>query len=164
MHIEQILTAALVLFGIFCCIIVPTWLFIRQHGMKGDIAELITKMQTAMTDYARFCTEAADIYKKITMVDAEMAAAKTRDASTQETIRNLGNKFNSRLRTERQHITYPETETQPIQQEGGMEKNGDLNFEQLALQFPGSVIPLTKQQPAVDEPPQPRERRFGELP
>lgn len=155
MNLTSILIVFAVIFGIFTCVILPAALYIRQNGMKGDLSQLFDRIETNMREYATFCEKASDIYKKVAVVEAELHAAKTRDASTQETIRNLGNKMNSRSRAAVKDKEPPET--------GKGEEEEKPNIEQLSMQFPGSVIPLQQPQQAPVSP-EPRTRKFGEMP
>lgn len=155
MTLQLFLIVFAVIFGIFCCVIVPAALYIRQNGMKGDLSQLFDRIETNMREYATFCEKASDIYKKVAVVDAELHAAKTRDASTQETIRNLGNKMNSRSRAAVKAVEAPPS--------GKEESEEEPTMEQLSMQFPGSVIPLNQPSQAPTSP-EPRTRKFGEMP
>lgn len=154
MSMAQLLLVLCVILGVLVVLVIPTLLFLRQHAMKGDVSVLFDKVDTAMREYVKFCEGAASIIQKVSVVEAELHAAKTRDASTQETIRNLGNKLNSRARAERK--------AEPVAPDGEEETEGPT-IEQLSMQFPGQVLPMNQPKPEQGSPAV-RERRFGELP
>lgn len=155
MILSQFTTILLVVFVVFVALVIPTLLFLRQHAMKADIVIINDRLQQIQREYVSFCETSQAITRKVSDVDAELHAAKTRDASTQETIRNLGNKLNSRERAAKKNEVQP-----PV----GEEVNTDEpDFEQMSMQFPGQVIPMHNKNKG-DETPAPRQRRFGELP
>lgn len=143
------------LFAIFLCIVIPALLYLRQMSMKSDIAILMDKIIVVSREYTKIAEQYEKIYGKVADVEAEQHAAKTRDLSTQETIRALSNKINSRVRAERKAALQTE-----VEQEGGE----GIDFEQMAMKFPGAVLPMQPKKHEQEESPPVRQRRFGEMP
>lgn len=154
MNMSLFLTVLLVLVAIFLCIIIPGLLFLRQIAMKRDIESLLDKVSVAIREYATFCGESQALNKKVTDVQAELHAAKTRDISTQETITKLSNKINSRVRAERKLAA--ELEDREEEEQDEIE-----GTEQTIMNFP---VPPQPQQVNAGETPDSRIRRFGEMP
>lgn len=155
MVISQFAVVLLSILLVFAALIIPTLLFLRQHAMKADMVIINDRLQSIQREYVAFCETAQTINRKVSDVDAELHAAKTRDASTQETIRNLGNKLNSRERAARK-----QEKLEPVEQEVNSD---EPDFEQMSIKFPGQVIPMHNSNKG-DDTPAPRQRRFGELP
>lgn len=128
-----------------CAFIVPVLLYIRQVSMKGDITDAIHKVELMNKDYSRILTENATLTQGIADVTGKLSAADIRAISTEETIRALANKMNSRERVERKR-----------QKEEPEEK--EVEQPTLEEMYPQLELPFAEQ-PAA--PSQPLKRQFG---
>lgn len=124
---------------------IPSWLFLRQEAMRADIATAMHEVKLMTNDYTTMLAESATLNNKINEVSGQLKAAEIRSISTEETLRSLGNKINSRERVEKK-------------------REMELAREEDDNEIPGTeqlTIPFDNQQPAVQSQP-PKLRRFGE--
>lgn len=143
MMIPSLYLVLALIFVIFGGLLVPVWLFMRQVAMRGDIADAIHKVELMNRDYTAILAESTALNTKIADVSGQLAAAEVRAISTDETIRSLANKMNSRERVERQRQK---------QDERKEETTSDDLIHQHGL-------PLFE--PETAEPSQPLKRKFG---
>ena len=129
-----------------CAFIVPVLLYIRQVAMKGDITDATHKVELMNKDYARILEENATLTRAIADVNGKLSAAEIRAISTEETIRALANKWNSRERVERKR-----------QKEEPAEK--EVLEPSLEEMYPQMELPFAEQSQAVQSPQ--LKRQFG---
>lgn len=128
-----------------CAFIVPVLLYIRQVAMKGDITDATHKVELMNKDYSRILEENATLTRGIADVNGKLSAADIRAISTEETIRALANKWNSRERVERKR-----------QREEPAEKEVEPTLEEMDPQM---ELPFAEQVPAATS--QQLKRQFG---
>lgn len=143
MVISPIMLVFLAVLAIILILAAPVWLMLRIMSIKSDLANVMHVVKLMETEAVGLKSDAVNMNNKVADALGQLEAAKVRDLSTQETIRNMINKMNSRERAARKQeaevVREEEPETDPILLQHG--------------------LPLFDQQPA-EEPP-PRKRQFG---
>lgn len=145
MHIPPYLLVLLPILSIFLMIMLPVWLFLRMEAMRGDITNAVHQVNLMSKDYNTMLAEAATLKTTIADVSGKLQGAEIRAISTEETIRSLGNKINSRDRVEKRR--------EAIEAKKGEEVIDETGWQQQAL-------PLFDTQPAMQSPVLPK-RQFG---
>jgi hypothetical protein len=145
MHIPTYLLVLLPILSIFLMVMLPVWLFLRMESMRGDITNAVHQVNLMAKDYNTMLAECSSLQIKIADVSGQLQGATIRAISTEETIRSLGNKINSRDRVEKRR-------------EAEEAKKGEENLDPNGWQQ--QALPLFDTQPVVPSPVQPK-RKFG---
>jgi len=146
MLISPVLLICLAVLLIFVIMVVPTVLYMRQQAVRGDVDLCLHKIARMEVDVVETLKTISDINQSITNINSQFEVAKARDLATQESLRSLGNKWNSRARVEEKRAAKPEKE----------EENEEVDLSKIG-------IPLFPQQPQ-QEKTQPAKRAFGSRP
>lgn len=146
MGISPVLLVLCAIFLFICAFIVPILLYLRQVAMKADITDAIHKVELMNRDYSGILTENATLKQSIADVTGKLQAAEIRAISTEETIRALANKMNSRERVERKRHKEEAEEKEVV------EPSLEEMYPQLELPFAGQSQTAQSQ---------PLKRQFG---
>lgn len=146
MGISPVLLVLCAIFLFICAFIVPILLYLRQVAMKADITDAIHKVELMNRDYSQILTDNTALNQKVADVIGKLDASNIRAISTEETIRALANKMNSRERVERKRQEKEETEEKEVQ-------------PALEDVYPQMELPLYNEQQVA--PSSPLKRQFG---
>jgi hypothetical protein len=146
MLISPVLLILLAVLLIFVIMVVPTALYIKQQAVRGDVDLCLHKIARVELEMVETLTSISQINQLTTDIKSQQEVAKARDLATQESLRSLGNKWNSRARVEEKRAAKPEKE----------EEDEEVDLSKIG-------IPLFPQQPQ-QEKTQPAKRAFGSRP
>lgn len=154
MGINPVFIILIAVLAIFVVMVVPAWLYLRLVTVITDISIVNANVARQKQDIDNFLTMLNNQQNRLTKISADLEIASARDISTQETIRSLSNKMNSRVREERKKQV--ESDDLDEQQKGG-------NYVQEEIDFSKIGIPLLDQSQQA-APSQPLKRKFGVIP
>jgi len=146
MLISPVLLILLAVVLIFVIMVVPTALYIKQQAVRGDVDLCLHKIARVELEMVETLTSISQINQLTTDIKSQQEVAKARDLATQESLRSLGNKWNSRARVEEKRAAKPEKE----------EEDEEVDLSKIG-------IPLFPQQPQ-QEKTLPAKRAFGSRP
>jgi len=148
MLINPLLVVFAAVLLIFVIMVVPSWLYLRQVAMMSGVNETKDKIARLERDVVDYLSNVTAIQNRLNEVNAAYEMAKARDISTQETLRSLGNKFNSRARVERKNEAAATIEQEVPEEPVDLSKIG---------------LPLFQSPEQAAQSLQPK-RKFGERP
>ena len=154
MGINPVFIILIAVLAIFVVMVVPAWLYLRLVTVITDISIVNANVARQKQDIDNFLTMLNNQQNRLTRISADLEVASARDISTQETIRSLSNKMNSRVREERKKQV--EFDDLDEQQKGG-------NYVQEEIDFSKIGIPMLDQSQQA-APSQPLKRKFGVIP
>lgn len=154
MGINPVFIVLIAVLAIFVVMVVPAWLYLRLVTVITDISIVNADVARQKQDIDNFLTMLNNQQNRLTKISADLEIASARDISTQETIRSLSNKMNSRVREERKKQV--ESDDLDEQQKG-------VNYVQEEIDFSKIGIPILDQSQQA-APSQPLKRKFGVLP
>lgn len=154
MGINPVFIILIAVLAIFVVMVVPAWLYLRLVTVITDISIVNANVARQKQDIDNFLTMLNNQQNRLTKISADLEIASARDISTQETIRSLSNKMNSRVREERKKQV--ESDDLDEQLKGG-------NYVQEEIDFSKIGIPMLDQSQQA-APSQPSKRKFGVLP
>ena len=154
MGINPVFIILIAVLAIFVVMVVPAWLYLRLVTVITDISIVNANVARQKQDIDNFLTMLNNQQNRLTKISADLEVASARDISTQETIRSLSNKMNSRVREERKKQV--EFDDLDEQQKGG-------NYVQEEIDFSKIGIPMLDQSQQA-APSQPLKRKFGVIP
>jgi hypothetical protein len=152
--INPVFIVLIAVLAIFVVMVVPAWLYLRLVTVITDISIVNANVARQKQDIDNFLTMLNTQQNRLTKISADIEIASARDISTQETIRSLSNKMNSRVREERKKQV--ETVDLDEQTERSNEVQEEIDFSKIG--FPV----LDQSQQAA--PSQPLKRKFGVIP
>lgn len=154
MGINPVFIILIAVLAIFVVMVVPAWLYLRLVTVITDISIVNANVARQKQDIDNFLTMLNNQQNRLTKISADLEIASARDISTQETIRSLSNKMNSRVREERKKQV--ESDDLDEQQKGGSYVQEEIDFSKIG-------IPMLDQSQQA-EPSQPLKRKFGVIP
>ena len=154
MGINPVFIILIAVLAIFVVMVVPAWLYLRLVTVITDISIVNANVARQKQDIDNFLTMLNNQQNRLTKISADLEVASARDISTQETIRSLSNKMNSRVREERKKQV--DSDDLDEQQKGG-------NYVQEEIDFSKIGIPMLDQSQQA-APSQPLKRKFGVIP
>lgn len=154
MGINPVFIILIAVLAIFVVMVVPAWLYLRLVTVITDISIVNASIARQKQDIDNFLTMLNNQQNRLTKISADLEIASARDISTQETIRSLSNKMNSRVREERKKQV--ESDDLDELQKGGSYVQEEIDFSKIGIPM------LDQSQQAA--PSQPLKRKFGVIP
>lgn len=154
MGISPVFMVLIAVLAIFVVMVVPAWLYLRLVTVITDISIVNANVARQKQDVDNFLTMLNTQQNRLTQISADLEVASARDISTQETIRSLSNKMNSRVREERKKQS--DTDNLDEQTERGKFVQEEIDFSKIG-------IPMFDQSQQA-APSQPSKRKFGVIP
>jgi hypothetical protein len=134
--------------------VVPAWLYLRLVTVITDIAIVRADVNRQKQDADNIITTLNNVHHRLTKISADVEVASARDISTQETIRSLSNKLNSRTREEKK---------KQLGSDDLDEQQERSDYVQEEIDFSKIGIPMLDQSQQA-APSQPLKRKFGVQP
>lgn len=154
MGISPVYVVLLAVLAIFVVMVVPSWLYLRLVSVITDIAVIRADVNRFKIDVDNIVSALNKEGQRLTKIASDLEVASARDISTQETIRSLSNKINSRAREEKKK--QPESDDLDEQPKGGNNVQEEIDFSKIG-------IPMFNQSQQA-EASQPLKRKFGVMP
>lgn len=154
MQISPVLMVLIAVLAIFVVMVVPAWLYLRLLSVITDIAILKNEVNRLKLDNDNLLSVLNTMQHRLTKISADLEVATARDISTQETIRSLSNKINSRTREEKKKQQVSDDLDEQAERS---------DYVQEEIDFSKIGIPMFNQSQKAEQS-QPPKRKFGVLP
>lgn len=120
MHIPLVLLVIMII--VFCLSIfgAPMWAITQVISLRGDIKAMRSEFEFRKSDIVTASAQSNKSLVRLSEIEALIKSWETRDVTTQETIRALGNKWNSRDRVDNKKFdAFREEVIEMLQTAGG---------------------------------------------